>query len=103
MAEHHVRDIYFPLGDINEIAGRHSPQRVVDDDFGFTYVENASVQVRMEGGLNQGLVAVECVIIIPSNASGYGVVVHLSKNRQVVKTNGCRVRCSDVGPINTSY
>ena len=103
MTEHHVGDIHFSLGDINEIAGRHIPQRVVDDDFGITYVENASALVRMERGLNQGLVVVECVIIIPSDACGYGIVVLLSKNRQVVKPDGNRVGRSDVGPINTSY
>ena len=103
MAEHQVGDVDTPLRDINEIVGRHVPQRVVDGDVGITNVDDAAFPVGMERRLDQSLVVVVFVDVIPFDACGDGVVAHLGKERKVVEAYRQRVGGGNVGPTNAAY
>ena len=103
MAEHQVGDVDTPLRDIDEIVRRHVPQRVVDGDVGITNVDDAAFRVGMERRLDQSLVVVVFVDVVPFDACGDGVVTHLGKERKVVEANRQRVGSGNVGPTNAAY
>ena len=76
MAKHEVRERHPTIGDVDIVVRIGNPQRVVNGHIGRLDASNAAVLMRMEIGVNFGLVMVFQVIIVPLDTAVYGVVGH---------------------------
>ena len=87
--------------EIDEIVGRHVPQRVVDNKVELANIDDAAGFVRTVSAFNHGFVMVFLILVVPCDAGGNGVVGHFCGEKEVVDTYPHRIgrRYACVGHI----